>query len=209
MLWIDHVVRAVRDLDAAGERLLRDHGLGSVPGGRHPAWGTANRIVPLGDAYLELVAVADPAVARTTAFGRAIGEHAADRDRWCDVCLADDDLDGTAARLGLPVSIGTRTRPDGTELRWRTVGVDDERDGWLPFVIAWDVPPDAHPGHAPVVHRVPVTGIEYVDLVGDAGWLASWVGGSNLPLRVVDGDPPGVRAVRLGLTGGGGLVLEP
>jgi hypothetical protein len=206
---IDHVVRAVRGLDEAGRRLLEDHGLGSVPGGRHPAWGTENRIVPLGDAYLELVAVEDHAVARTTAFGRAIGELAATGDRWYGVCVADDDLDGTAARLGLPVSHGTRTRPDGTELRWRTAGVDLDRDGWLPFFIAWEVPPDAHPGRTPVTHRVPIAGIDRVDLAGDPARLTAWVGGADLPLRVVQGDPPGVRSVRLGLAGGGGLIVEP
>jgi hypothetical protein len=206
---IDHVVRAVRDLDEAGGRLLRDHGLGSVRGGRHPAWGTANRIVPLGDAYLELVAVDDPAVARTTTFGRAIEERAADGDRWVAVCLADDDLDATAARLGLEVSSGGRTRPDGTELRWRNAGLHVDRDGWLPFFIAWDVPPDVHPGRTRVVHRVPVTGIDRIDLAGDADRLAAWLGGSELPLLVVDGEPPGVRRVRLGLAGGGGLTLEP
>jgi hypothetical protein len=206
---IDHVVRAVRDLDLAGDRLFRDHGLASVPGGRHPAWGTANRIVPLGDAYLELVAVDDPAVARTTVFGRAISEHAGEGDRWFAVCLADDDLGGTAARLGLAVTDGSRIRPDGTELRWRLAGVEDDRDGWLPFFIAWDAPPEAHPGRAPVVHRVPVAGIDRVDLTGDGERLATWVVGSDLPLRVVAGAPPGVRSVRLALAGGGGLVVEP
>jgi len=56
---IDHVVMAVRDLDDAGDRLLRDHGLASVPGGRHARWGTANRIVPLGEDYIELIGVVD------------------------------------------------------------------------------------------------------------------------------------------------------
>ncbi len=48
MYSIDHVVLAVSDLDEAAERLRRDHGLASVPGGVHPGWGTGNRIVPLG-----------------------------------------------------------------------------------------------------------------------------------------------------------------
>lgn len=206
---IDHVVRAVKDLDRAGDRLLGDHGLGSVPGGRHPAWGTANRIVPLGDAYLELVAVVEPEVARTTVFGRAIEERVVEGDRWCAVCLADDDPEATAGRLGLPVSVGARSRPDGTELRWRSVGLDEERDGWLPFFIAWDVPPEAHPGRATVPHRVPVAGIDRVDLAGDPAMLTSWVGDPDPRLHVVDGDQTGVLAVRLGLAEGGVLVLEP
>src|SRR6476469_4083347 len=50
---------AVTDLDAAGREFEARHRLASVAGGRHPGWGTANRIVPLGDAYLELVAIVD------------------------------------------------------------------------------------------------------------------------------------------------------
>lgn len=207
MKRIDHVVLAVRDLDAAAERLLRDHGLGSVPGGRHPAWGTVNRIVPLGDDYLELVAVEDPSVARATRFGRAIERLSADGDRWYAVCLADDDLEGTAARLGLSVSAGVRTRPDGTELRWRSAGVDADREDWLPFFIAWDVPPADHPGRAQAAHRVPVDGIDRVELAGDPERLRAWVGDEDVPLYV-DGDgAPRVRGVRVRVTGGGGLVL--
>ncbi|MGE3812986.1 MAG: VOC family protein, partial [Candidatus Nanopelagicales bacterium] len=67
-LALDHVVVGVADLDRAQER-LRGLGLTALPGGSHPAWGTANRIVPLGSSYLALVAVVAPAVASTSAFG--------------------------------------------------------------------------------------------------------------------------------------------
>jgi hypothetical protein len=54
---IDHVLYAVSNLDDAAARWAADFGLRSVPGGVHPRWGTANRIVPLGGAYLELIGV--------------------------------------------------------------------------------------------------------------------------------------------------------
>ncbi len=38
----------VADLAAAALELEAHCGLASVEGGRHPGWGTANRIVPLG-----------------------------------------------------------------------------------------------------------------------------------------------------------------
>ena len=50
------------DLAAAAREIEARHGLASIEGGRHPGWGTANRIVPLGSSYLELVAVIDDAV---------------------------------------------------------------------------------------------------------------------------------------------------
>ena len=50
--------------------LAADFDLPSVDGGRHPGWGTANRIVPLGDTYIELVTVVDEAEAAQSPFGR-------------------------------------------------------------------------------------------------------------------------------------------
>jgi hypothetical protein len=56
----DHVLIPVADLSGAVTEFERRYGVMSVEGGRHTGWGTANRIVPLGDSYLELVAVVDP-----------------------------------------------------------------------------------------------------------------------------------------------------
>ena len=70
MLWIDHVVLACADLDVAAAHLLERHGLASVPGGRHPGWGTANRIVPLGGSYVELITVVDAEEALQSQFGK-------------------------------------------------------------------------------------------------------------------------------------------
>src|SRR5712691_3218109 len=69
-LELDHVPIAVADLAAAAREIEARHGLASIPGGRHPGWGTANRIVPLGEAYLELVAIVDEAEAAQSPFGR-------------------------------------------------------------------------------------------------------------------------------------------
>ena len=78
MIELDHVLIAVTDLDAAGREFEAHHGLSSVAGGRHPGWGTANRIVPLGDTYLELVAAVDAVEAAGNPFGRWVAA-AADR----------------------------------------------------------------------------------------------------------------------------------
>ncbi|MGZ8580002.1 MAG: VOC family protein [Actinomycetota bacterium] len=210
MYSIDHVVLAVSDLDRAGERLRREHGLASVPGGVHPRWGTGNRIVPLGDDYLELLAVVDLEIGRSTAPGRALLEMTSDgRDRWLSVCLLADDIESVAARTDLSVQPGSRLTPDGSELRWRGAGFDDDaREPWLPFFIAWDVPSAMHPGRLPVRHDVEVTGIAGVHLVGDAARLRAWLGpeGDPLPIDVVEGEP-GVRAVALSVADGTTLRL--
>jgi len=208
VLRIDHVVLAVGDLEASSRRLWDEHGLRFEPGGRHPAWGTANMIAPLGGSYLELLGVVDPEVGLDTALGRSLTELSAARDRWYSVCLSDDDIEQTASRLGLAVRPGSRTRPDGVVMRWRGAGIDERGDElWLPFFIAWDVPAHQHPGAAPADHRVDVRGIDRVDVGGDEGRLRDWVGGRDVSIRVVPGEP-GVRRVVVGLGDGGELVLD-
>ena len=82
MLRLDHVAYAVRDLDETAVRFREEHGLDSVAGGRHVGFGTANRIVPLGDQYIELVGVVDRAEAEVSPFGRSVLERTAERDGW-------------------------------------------------------------------------------------------------------------------------------
>src|SRR6266508_6409693 len=113
MLRIDHVVLAVADLETSAARLWEDHGLRFVHGGRHPQWGTANMICPLGRDYVELLGVVDRDVGMGTILGRTLMELARDGDRWFSVCLADAEVEDTASRLGLTLQPGARTRPDG------------------------------------------------------------------------------------------------
>lgn len=210
MASIDHVVLAVSDLDGAGERLRREHGLTSRPGGDHARWGTTNRIVPLGDTYLELLAVRDPGVAARSQLGRALTELVGDgRDRWFAWCVSTsaDDLEVIAARLGLTIEPGSRARPDGVELRWRSAGLDDpRRDPGLPFFIAWHGPPDAHPGRAAAGVAGRLTAVE---LGADGDRLRDWLGDAEgtLPTSIVDA-PAGLRAVELTLGDGRRVRVE-
>jgi hypothetical protein len=213
----DHVQLAVGDLEAAAERLRVEHGLIAVPGGRHPGRGTANMIVPLGDAYLELIAIADPAeagawpasrrVARAVASGRTFAVWVA---RTGDLDAARSDL----LRLGfaLPEVVeGRRQRPDGLELRWRMQElVAGGAFSPLPFLIEWRLPPGQYPGAAPAAHARHVHGVAEVRLsdpepAAAHGRLRA-VLGDDLPYRVSPG-PPGVEAVVLD-TGDGPLVLS-
>jgi hypothetical protein len=210
MLRIDHVVLAVRDLDASADRLWEEHGLRFVPGGRHARWGTANRIAPLGGDYVELLGVVDEEVGAGTVLGRTLLELSAEGDRWFSACLTDDDIEATAARLGLTVQPGARTRPDGSEVRWRGAGIEERgEDLWLPFFISWEVPAALHPGAAPAEHRVPVEGIAWAEAGGDEERLRDWLGGADVPIRVIDdGGDRRVRAVAIALRDGDEIVLR-
>ena len=69
---IDHIVHAVRDLDAAAE-LYRRAGFTVGARNRHP-WGTHNRIVQFPGAFVELISVGEPeliqpSAARVFSFG--------------------------------------------------------------------------------------------------------------------------------------------
>jgi Glyoxalase-like domain len=198
VLTIDHVVFAVRDLETAAARARDEHGLESAPGGVHPHWGTANRIIPLGNAqYLELLAIVDPDVAATTPLGRALAGATADGDAWFAMCLATDEIETVAGRLDLDVAPGSRTLPDGQLVSWRGAGIEDAaRTSDLPFFIAWDVPVALHPGSMPVMHPCGATGIAWVEVDGDQARFTHWVDGAPLPVRFHQGEP-GVRAVAL------------
>jgi hypothetical protein len=206
VLRIDHVVFAVPDLDAAADRFRRDHGLDSARGGRHAGWGTANRIVPLGHEYIELIAVEDEAVAAGTRFGRAVLERAQGGGGWLAICVSTDDLDAVAGRLGLDVTAGSRERPDGTEVRWRSAGLEDpRREPFLPFFISWEAA-GSHPGRLRAGHGVQAKGIARIDVQGDDRSLRSWLGGDDLPIRVMDA---GARVVSVALaTHAGQLVIS-
>jgi hypothetical protein len=203
VLRIDHVVFAVRDLDAAATRVLEELGLASVPGGVHPHWGTGNRIIPLGDAqYLELLAVIDPAVAATTHLGRTVQALTAEGDAWFAMCLATDDIETVAGRVGLDVVAGSRTLPDGQAVSWRGAGIDDPaRTPDLPFFISWEVSEALHPGAMQLEHPCGATGVDWVEIDGDQARFTHWVDGAPLPVRLHAGEP-GIRAVSLHTAGG-------
>jgi catechol 2,3-dioxygenase-like lactoylglutathione lyase family enzyme len=207
VLRLDHVVYAVPDLDEAAARFREEFGLDSTEGGRHERWGTANRIVPLGDQYLELIAALDEPMAAETAFGSGVLERAAGGGGWFTIATVADDLDAVASRLGLEVGSGSRTRPDGQTVHWRMAGLDDpRREPWMPFFLTWDVSDELHPGRARAGHGVRATGFAWVEVGGDAERLRTWLSGDELPIRVTDGEP-GIHRVAIS-TADGELVIE-
>lgn len=209
-LWIDHVIYAVDDLDAAGAVMFDREGLASVPGGRHEGWGTANRIVPLGESYLELITVVDVDEAERSDFGRAVRRALTQDPPLAGWVVATDDIDGIAKRLDLQVEEKSREAGDGSTLSWRMAGLDRAaKTGALPFFVEWEMPPERHPGAANVRHEADPRGIAWVEVTTDEPddlweWLGD--GARDLPVRLTDGDPAlGAVAIE---TGGGEIVLR-
>ena len=204
MLEVDHVLIAVGNLDEAAERFEREYGLRSVDGGRHPGWGTANRVVPLGREYLELIGVVDPDEALEHPFGRWMLERVEDGDHLLRCCLRPQDFEATAERIGHEPVPGSRDLPEGESLHWRLVGLEAAMTENLPFFIEWGS--GQHPGAAEVRHPSKAMGIAWVEIGGDSRKLRDWLGEDVAAVKLVGGKP-GVRRVGI-IAADGDLVLE-
>ncbi len=91
---LDHIVHAVRDLDAAAEFYVRA-GFTVTGRNRHP-WGTHNRIVQFKNCYIEILEVAEPEKipphgARLFSFGAFSREFLARREGFSMVLLNSRD----------------------------------------------------------------------------------------------------------------------
>lgn len=170
-LVIDHVIVCVANLEEGARRFEKEHGVTSIEGGRHRGHGTANRLVPLGENYIELLAVVTPKEAKTSALG-TWAMHRAAVPGAAAVCLRTDDLDSVSERLGLPTTPMSRVTPDGVILDWRLAGMKQAFAQSLPFFIQWNVPDDLHPGHIDVEHPAGDVRLSNTTIWGDAPHVA-------------------------------------
>jgi hypothetical protein len=205
---LDHVLVAIKDLGEGARQFTAQYGLHALEGGRHPGVGTANMIVPLGSAYLELISVVNAGEAARSPGGNRISQTIAGGRTFATWAVRTDNLDllreylresGRALPDPLP---GARQRPDGVTLRWRTqLLAPMERPGVLPFVIEWSVPQGMHPAEAPVHHPSRARGIRLVRL-GDPNPPAASeqlraLLGEDIPVVVEEADTSGVLAVEV------------
>lgn len=170
-LVVDHVIVCVANLELEARRFEREHGVVSIEGGRHQGHGTANRLVPLGANYIELLAVVAPKEAKTSVLG-TWAMHRAAVPGATAVCLRTDDLDAVCGRLRLNPTPMSRVTPDGVILDWRLAGMKQAFAHSLPFFIQWDIADDLHPGKIQVEHPAGRVRLEATTVWGDAAHVA-------------------------------------
>ena len=196
---IDHVLYGVADLDLAVARLAADHGLKATGGGSHGELGTANQLVPLGEQYLELITVADPATQHPLAV--VLATRIEEGDRWFAMAVEVDDIEATADRLGATILEGTRTGPDGATVAFRLVGLETALAEQVPFFIGWgDGREHRLPGRGAAANPQ-ASGIAFVELGGDVDRVERWLGEPVDGIRLVGG-APGIRTVAIATTDG-------
>lgn len=141
---MDHLLLGIADLDRGIDWVEEKTGVRAVIGGSHPGVGTRNALLSLGGRrYLEIIAP-DPA---QTTFTSNHDVRSLNEPRLINWAAATTDIEAVAEgarqdgqRLYGPRD-GSRARPDGKLLKWKTLGVLNELGGGgiepIPFFIEW------------------------------------------------------------------------
>jgi hypothetical protein len=179
-----------------------------VDGGVHPRFGTRNFTAPLlNGQYIEVVCPLDHPASDSSPFGKAVSKRAAEGGGWLTWVVAVEDLAAVETRLGRPAVDGHRTKPDGTDLSWKQIGVlGTLEDRQMPFFVQWIK------NHHPSTDGKAVAKIVKIEIAGDESSISEWLGsevksaiGSGIEIEWIsvnanEGEP-GIIAVHLDSNG--------
>ncbi|HKM91942.1 MAG TPA: VOC family protein [Candidatus Acidoferrales bacterium] len=139
---LDHILLGAADLDAGVAEVEKKAGVRAAGGGSHPGAGTRNALLSLGrERYLEIIAP-DPQQSESQ-LPRLKELAGLKQPRLIGWAVHTRDIESVVRRLrdaGIPAAgpnDGSRVRPDGKVLHWRTINLSDNRAGLLPFFIEW------------------------------------------------------------------------
>ena len=144
---VDHIILGISDLQKGIEELESRTGVRAAFGGVHPGRGTQNALISLDEHhYLEILAP-NP---KEKSAGRADelrGLTALTPVGWAaranDLPSTQRSLRSHGAQTG-EIRPGSRNRPDGGRLAWKTLEYTSPSSPLLPFFIEWDHA-SAHP----------------------------------------------------------------
>ena len=137
---LDHIILGCNDLDRGIEAVEEATGVRPAIGGVHPGRGTRNALLSLGERrYLEIIAP-DPAQEKIDHFPRIRQMTEPRLIGWAvhppDIAAVAKQLSENKIAFTGPDD-GSRKRPDGRVLNWKTINLADDRGGLLPFFIEW------------------------------------------------------------------------
>jgi catechol 2,3-dioxygenase-like lactoylglutathione lyase family enzyme len=204
-LLLDHVLLGCADLDRSIDFVAQAVGVRAAFGGVHPGRGTRNALLALGERrYLEIIAP-DPKQDGIEGFAQKQVAHLKQlaSPHLIGWAAHPDDLEKFSVRLreaGIAFDgprAGSRQRPDGKLLQWKTLNLKDDRDGLLPFFIEWSAD-SLHPSEdAPKLCRL----TNFGGLTPNTDELAKIASLLQLDLSFSRGDQSALRATIVGPKG--------
>lgn len=137
---LDHIIIGVRDLEAAARQFGDRLGLLPSGGGIHPVGGTANRIIVIGDTYLELISVYKPEEAH-----ESIRERLAQGEGYLNFVLSANDIAAESRGLqqrgvsAIGPTPGSLQSADGRARAWQSIHIErPDLTQHYPFIIQHD-----------------------------------------------------------------------
>ena len=137
---LDHILLGCSDLDRGIDFVEEHTGVRAAFGGVHPGRGTRNALLSLGhNRYLEIIAPDPQQPASADHYGLASSKSRSSS--------AGPPIPATSNQFATRLrnaniafdgpNPGSRKRPDGRLLQWKTLNLKDDLDGLLPFFIEW------------------------------------------------------------------------
>lgn len=137
---LDHFILGCNDLDRGIDFVEQRTGVRAAFGGVHPGRGTRNALLSLGERrYLEIMAP-DPAQSGALQIPKL---RDLSEPRIVGWAAHPGDLNEFSAHLRKAGILfegprnGSRQRPDGSVLHWKSLNLKDDEAGLLPFFIEW------------------------------------------------------------------------
>ena len=171
---LDHIsyVSSHDNLIDVVQRLGSRIGASFIDGGVHPRFGTRNFTLPLKNGhYIEIVCPLEHPATESSPFGKVVTQRANEGGGWLTWVISTDNLSLIEKRLNRKAVDGSRKRPDGSDLKWKQLGVLGTLDDYqLPFFIQWLT--QDHPSSDGRV----VAQIVKLEVVGDKKKIENWIG---------------------------------
>jgi catechol 2,3-dioxygenase-like lactoylglutathione lyase family enzyme len=203
---LDHILLGCSDLDRGIDFVAEHTGVRAAFGGVHPGRGTRNALLSLGEKhYLEIIALDPQQPGAPEHYGLA----KLTEPRLVGWAAHPGDLNAFATRLrDANIAFdgpnpGSRKRPDGRLLQWKTLNLKDDQSGLLPFFIEWSadsVHPSADAPAGCKIARFAMSTpnvVELIQLCTKLGLTANITQGGNQPQLLATIAGPGRRVMEV------------